>query len=160
MSVSFLTTPVSVGPKSHSYAARVRSGHLDAPPVWVALVDEDRVVAGASSVSRSGPRGDTSPCSSAIELLGKALGHDPRPDPPRQGHTLAETLAALERVAGRSVTARIRWEPDPLIQKIVAGWPQRFSTPRAERLGFAADASLDEIVQQHIDDELGGRFAR
>ena len=57
-----------------------------------------------------------------------------------------------------AVTARIRWEPDAVIQKIVAGWPQRFSTPRAERLGFKADASLDEIVRQHIDDELGGRF--
>ena len=68
-------------------------------------------------------------------------------------------VAALERVGGKTVTDRIRWEPDAVIQKIVDGWPQRFATPRAEQFGFKADGSLDEIVQQHVDDELGGRIA-
>ena len=74
-------------------------------------------------------------------------------------YTVAEMVDALERVAGRPITARIRWEPDAIIQKIVAGWPQRFATPRTEQLDFKADASMDEIIQQHIDDELGGKFA-
>jgi hypothetical protein len=79
---------------------------------------------------------------------------------PGRTFTVAEMVESLERVASPAVTARIRWEPDAVIQKIVAGWPQHFRTPRAERLGFSADASLDEIVRQHIDDELGGSFAR
>jgi nucleoside-diphosphate-sugar epimerase len=72
--------------------------------------------------------------------------------------TVAEMVAALERVAGPVVAARIRWQPDSLIQKIVAGWPARFDPARALRLGFAADESLEEIVREHIEDELGGTF--
>jgi nucleoside-diphosphate-sugar epimerase len=78
---------------------------------------------------------------------------------PGRTFTVAEMVESLGRVAGSKVTDRILWEPDPNIRRIVAGWPQRFRTPRAESLGFVADASLDEIVRQHIDDELGGRIA-
>ena len=94
----------------------------------------------------------------AAELPSEELGTTRHINLPGTTYTVAEMVESLERVAGPSVTARIRWEPDPLIQKIVAGWPQRFRTPRAERLGFKADAGLDEIIRQHIDDELGGKF--
>jgi nucleoside-diphosphate-sugar epimerase len=95
----------------------------------------------------------------AMELPSEALGTTRHVNLPGTTYTVAEMVEALERVAGRAVVGRIRWEPDPLIQKIVVGWPQRFATPRAERLGFKADASMDEIVRQHIEDELGGRIA-
>ena len=95
----------------------------------------------------------------AMELGSDALGTTRHVNLPGTTYSVAEMVGALERVAGKSVTARIRWEPDATIQKIVAGWPQRFATPRAERLGFQADSSMDEIVQQHIEDELGGTFA-
>jgi hypothetical protein len=51
---------------------------------------------------------------------------------------------------------RIKWQPDPVIQKIVAGWPARFDARRARGLGFKADADMTEIVRAHIEDELGG----
>jgi nucleoside-diphosphate-sugar epimerase len=73
--------------------------------------------------------------------------------------TVAEQIAALARIAGARVAARIRREHDPLIARIVAGWPQRFEASRARELGFAAESSFDEIVRTHIDDELGGKFA-
>jgi nucleoside-diphosphate-sugar epimerase len=95
----------------------------------------------------------------AMELPSEELGTTRHINLPGTTYTVAEMVAALDRVAGAAVTARIRWEPDATIQRIVAGWPQRFATPRAERLGFAADTSLDEIVRQHIEDELGGRIA-
>ena len=95
----------------------------------------------------------------AAELPSEDLGTTRHINLPGTTYTVAEMVDALERVAGKTVTARIRWEPDPLIQKIVAGWPQGFATPRAERLGFKADASLEEIVRQHIEDELGGKIA-
>jgi nucleoside-diphosphate-sugar epimerase len=95
----------------------------------------------------------------AMELPSEALGMTRSLTLPGRTFTVAEMVGSLRRVAGPAVVDRIRWEPDPLIRQIVAGWPQRFHTPRAERLGFAADASLDEIVRQHIEDELGGRFA-
>jgi D-erythronate 2-dehydrogenase len=73
--------------------------------------------------------------------------------------TVGEQIAALRRIAGDRAVARIRRAPDPLVQRIVAGWPGRFDAKRAGALGFKAEASFDEIIRAHIDDELGGRIA-
>jgi D-erythronate 2-dehydrogenase len=72
--------------------------------------------------------------------------------------TVAEQIAALRRIAGDKVAARIRREPDPLVARIVAGWPSRFDPRRALALGFRGEASFDEIIRVHIEDELGGRI--
>jgi nucleoside-diphosphate-sugar epimerase len=73
--------------------------------------------------------------------------------------TVAEQIAALRRIAGDKVAARIRRAPDPLVARIVAGWPSRFDPRRALGLGFKAEASFDEIIHVHIADELGGKIA-
>ncbi|HXW41815.1 MAG TPA: D-erythronate dehydrogenase [Xanthobacteraceae bacterium] len=73
--------------------------------------------------------------------------------------TVAEQIAALRRIAGDKVAARIRREPDPLIGRIVAGWPRRFDAARALTLGFTVDASFDDIIRIHIEEELGGKLA-
>jgi nucleoside-diphosphate-sugar epimerase len=73
--------------------------------------------------------------------------------------TVAEQIAALRRIAGDKVAGRIRREPDPLVARIVAGWPSRFDPRRALALGFQAEASFDEIIRVHIADELGGKIA-
>src|SRR5262252_8069900 len=70
--------------------------------------------------------------------------------------TVAEQIAALRRIAGDKVAARVRREPDPLVMRIVDGWPHRFDAARARALGFVAEQSFDEIIRIHIDDELGG----
>jgi nucleoside-diphosphate-sugar epimerase len=70
--------------------------------------------------------------------------------------TVAEQIEALRRIAGDKVVARIRREPDPLVMRIVAGWPHRFDAARARALGFVAESSFDEIIRIHIEDELGG----
>ena len=73
--------------------------------------------------------------------------------------TVGEQIAALERVAGKNVTARIRREPDPAIISIVDGWPRQFDTQRALKLGFTtAEKTFDDIIRIHIEDELGGKF--
>jgi nucleoside-diphosphate-sugar epimerase len=73
--------------------------------------------------------------------------------------TVQESIEALRRVAGERVAARVRFVPDPFIQKIVAGWAARAATPRALAMGFEADRDIDEIVRAHIEDELRGRVA-
>jgi D-erythronate 2-dehydrogenase len=73
--------------------------------------------------------------------------------------TVAEQIAALRRIAGDKVASRIRRAPDPLVARIVAGWPRRFDPRRALALGFRAEASFDEIIRVHIEDELGGKIA-
>ena len=78
---------------------------------------------------------------------------------------LGEEIEALQRVAGDKVAKRIRYEPDPAMEAIAAGLPQRFVTDRAEALGFRADglglgpeASFDDIIRIHIEDDLGGTW--
>lgn len=74
--------------------------------------------------------------------------------------TIAEEVTALERFGGAAATRLIRREPDETIARIVAGWPQNFDARRAMELGFVAEASFDDIVRAHIEDELGGVTAR
>ena len=73
--------------------------------------------------------------------------------------TVGEQIAALKKVAGDKVVARIRREPDPFIEQIVAGWPRKFAAKRAVELGFKPDQSFEDIIRIHIEDELGGRVA-
>ena len=74
--------------------------------------------------------------------------------------TVAEQIEALRKVAGDNVVKRIRREPDPVIDAIVAGWPRNFNAQRATELGFKAESSFEEIIRVHIDDELGGTFVK
>jgi D-erythronate 2-dehydrogenase len=71
--------------------------------------------------------------------------------------TVAEELEALQHFAGDRALKLIRREPDATIERIVAGWPRDFETHRAVELGFTADASFEDIVRAHVEDELGGR---
>jgi len=73
--------------------------------------------------------------------------------------TVGEQIAALRRVAGDKVAARIRREPDALVERIVSGWAERLDAGRARALGFRAEDSFDDIIRAHIEDELGGRIA-
>jgi nucleoside-diphosphate-sugar epimerase len=78
---------------------------------------------------------------------------------PGMSVTVGEQIAALERVAGKGVVARIKRETDPVITGIVSGWPRDFDTARAIKLGFTtAEKTFDDIIRIHIEDELGGKF--
>jgi nucleoside-diphosphate-sugar epimerase len=87
-----------------------------------------------------------------------ALGSRRNLNMPGLSATVGEQLQALARVAGEARLKLIRREPDPVIVKIVAGWPRNFDTRRAAELGFKAESSFDEIIRVHIDDELGGKI--
>jgi D-erythronate 2-dehydrogenase len=99
----------------------------------------------------------------AVGFLRHALALDLQRVGPRRNLTMpglsatvAEQIEALRRVAGDRAVALIRREPDPVIGGIVAGWATRFDAGRAEALGFRAEASFDEIIAAHVEDELGG----
>jgi nucleoside-diphosphate-sugar epimerase len=73
--------------------------------------------------------------------------------------TVGEQIAALRKVAGDKVVARIRREPNETIMKIVAGWPRNFEAKRGRELGFKAESNFEEIIRVHIEDERGGKIA-
>ncbi|CAH1661474.1 MULTISPECIES: D-erythronate dehydrogenase [unclassified Chelatococcus] len=72
--------------------------------------------------------------------------------------TVAEEIESLRRIAGEKAVKLIRTEPDETIIRIVDGWAQDFEAKRALELGFKADATFDDIIRAHVEDELGGRI--
>ena len=72
--------------------------------------------------------------------------------------TVGEQIEALRRIAGDKAVSLIRREPNEMIMKMVAGWAPGFEAKRAIELGFTAEKNFDEIIQVHIDDELGGKL--
>jgi nucleoside-diphosphate-sugar epimerase len=94
----------------------------------------------------------------AAGLAREALGARVNLSMPGVCCTVAEQIAALRRIAGERVAGRIRPVDDPLVARIVDGWPQRIEARRARELGFKAEGSFDEIIRIHIDEDRGGNF--
>lgn len=92
----------------------------------------------------------------AMTLSPQTLGNERIIPLPGVTTTVAEMVAALQRVAGEDVVKLIRWEPDATIQRIVEGWPSQVDAPRARALGFSADADFDAIIRAHIEDTAAG----
>lgn len=88
------------------------------------------------------------------ELPSAALGSVRSVNLPGLSVTVAEMVGALERVAGRAAAARIRWERDPLVERIVSSWPAAWDTSRARKLGFAGDADFESVVRAYVEDDL------
>ena len=64
--------------------------------------------------------------------------------------TVADQLAALHRAAGPAALKLITRNPDPAVEKIVAGWALEFTATRALNLGFLADRNFDDIIAAHL----------
>jgi len=94
----------------------------------------------------------------AADLASDAWGQSRSVALPGMTVTVEEMLAALTKVAGEDVAARVRFEPDPFIEKIVYGWATRFTTERAEVMGFRADQRFEDVIEAFIEDDLGGTF--
>ena len=90
----------------------------------------------------------------ALDVPAAALGTSRSLQLPGFSVAVGEMTAAVRRAGGSEAYARISWEPDPLIQRIVSGWPPALATPRASALGFTADSGIDEVVQAFIEDNL------
>ena len=105
------------------------------------------------------PRAATGFLIHAATIDGDKLGARRALSMPGLSVTVGEQIEALRKVAGDKVVARIKREPDAFIQGIVADWPRNFDTRRALELGFKPDASFEEIIRIHIEDELGGKIA-
>ncbi|MES0157020.1 GDP-mannose 4,6-dehydratase [Mesorhizobium sp. M0018] len=65
--------------------------------------------------------------------------------------TARELVDALERVAGAQVAQRVRWQPDPFVRGIITTWPTQFSLEKATHIGLKADASIDALVADYIE---------
>jgi nucleoside-diphosphate-sugar epimerase len=87
------------------------------------------------------------------EIGPESLGDRRAVNLPGLSVSVADMLAALGRAAGPDAVARIRFEPDAAIARIVGGWPGAWDTSRAEALGFAGDADFDSVIRAYIEDQ-------
>ncbi|KAJ7476278.1 NAD dependent epimerase/dehydratase [Mycena galericulata] len=62
---------------------------------------------------------------------------------------LADILEALETVGGKEVRALVEEKVDPVIEKIVLSWPEKFDISRALGLGLSQDGPLIETVRAY-----------
>jgi len=67
---------------------------------------------------------------------------------------VGEMVDALRRVSGDAVASLVKWQIDPVIDRIVATWPANFAPVLGPALGMRADSDFDGIIRQHIDDEI------
>jgi D-erythronate 2-dehydrogenase len=95
----------------------------------------------------------------AATIEGEKIGPRRNLTMPGLAVTVGQQIDALRRLGGEKIVARIKRVPDPFVQGIVAGWPRNFDASRAIGLGFKADASFDDILKVHLDDELGGHIS-
>jgi D-erythronate 2-dehydrogenase len=125
------------------------------------LADQEAILPVADSVLHwhASPRSAVGFLIHAAGLSRKDLGDRINLTMPGVCCTVGEQIAALKRVAGDKVAARICRAPDELVARIVAGWPSRFDPRRALALGFTVEPTFDDIIRAHIEDELGGRIA-
>lgn len=76
---------------------------------------------------------------------------------PSLSATVDEMMAALGRVAGQRPVKRVRFEIDPVIDRMVRTWPQATDSALARRIGVQTDATIDDIIKAFIEDDLGGK---
>lgn len=101
----------------------------------------------------SSPRSALQSMVLAMQLSDKTIG--PERTIPLPGITVSidEIVAALEKAGGLEAAAKISWEPDAEIQRIVESWPARVEAARATALGFRSDTNFGEIIRAHMEDE-------
>jgi nucleoside-diphosphate-sugar epimerase len=61
--------------------------------------------------------------------------------------TVGEMVEALREVGGEEAVARLSFDRDEAIERIVSGWPTAAQSERAARLGFAADKPFIAAVR-------------
>jgi nucleoside-diphosphate-sugar epimerase len=64
-----------------------------------------------------------------------------------------EMVEALREVAGNEAVARIRWDTDERVTKIVGSWPGSWNTARAQALGLKGDTAFADVIRAYIEDE-------
>ncbi len=66
--------------------------------------------------------------------------------------SVEQMIMALRQVAGSKIAQRITFTPDAAIERIVNSWPGDFDTRYALRLGFSANDSFTQMIEEYMAD--------
>jgi nucleoside-diphosphate-sugar epimerase len=89
----------------------------------------------------------------AAEIDGSLVGPRRNLSMPGLSATVSEMIESLQRCAGADRAKLIRRQPDPVIARIVEGWPRNLDASRALSFGFQAETNFDAIIRAYIEDE-------
>ena len=142
---------ISVRPgKPNAAASSFASGIIREPLNGEAAVCP---VAGSTRLWLLSPRKAIESLIAGLELDSAALGNQRVLNLPGISVSVDEMVAALREVAGDAAAARILWERDERVEKIVGSWPGRWDTSRAEGLGLSGERSFADVIRSYVADE-------
>jgi len=142
---------ISVRPgKPNAAASSFASGIIREPLNGEAAVCP---VAGSTRLWLLSPRKAIESLIGGLELDSAALGNQRVLNLPGISVSVDEMVAALREVAGDAAAARIVWERDERVEKIVGSWPGRWDTSRAEGLGLSGERSFADVIRSYVADE-------
>ena len=87
------------------------------------------------------------------ELEAEALGQNRCMMMPGRMWTIGQMIEAMTAVAGPEPAARIRWERQPEIETILAGWRGDLRPEKALKLGLVADQSFEDNIRYYLEDD-------
>lgn len=90
------------------------------------------------------------------ETPASRFGHTRSVSVPGMTVSVGQMVHALREVAGDAVAARVKFERDPFIEKLMLGWPPAFTAAFGLSLGMTADTNYADVIRAHIEDELRG----
>jgi len=88
------------------------------------------------------------------ELSGEALGANRSVNLPGVSVSVGQMVDALRIVGGEKAAERVRWERNPLVERIVGSWPAAWDVTRATMLGLTGDTNFEAIVRAYVEDDL------
>jgi D-erythronate 2-dehydrogenase len=103
-------------------------------------------------VALSSPANTVAGIVAVMEASREALGGRTAVNLPALTVSVREMLQALDDLAGPAALSLITHRPDEAVARIVAGWPARFDSPRAARLGLKPDADFASVLRQYVAD--------
>lgn len=68
--------------------------------------------------------------------------------------TVQQMLDALTRRTNVNTLARVHFEPNEAINRIVSSWPGVLDNSRALQLGFRVDSHFDDFIEQYITQDM------
>ncbi|MEO8755963.1 MAG: NAD-dependent epimerase, partial [Casimicrobiaceae bacterium] len=143
---------VTVRPgKPNKAASSFASGIVREP---LAGVDAQCPVAPTTKMWVQSPRAVIDNLIVGHEAPASAFKHTRSINVPGISVAVGDMVAALRKVAGDAVADRVKWNYDPVIDKIVATWPANFAPHLGPALGMRADTDFESIVRAYIADDM------
>ena len=108
-----------------------------------------------TEVALSSPANTLAGILAVMEASREAIGGRTAINLPAITVTVRQMLQALQDLAGPEVMALIRDDRDDKVARIVANWPSRFESPRAQALGLSPDPDFASVLRQYVQQHPG-----